>query len=136
MSLLSAAADNANRPLWTGLLPTPSSGEHDQPARLPVSKPGLATRLPADGGGAGVGVGLGGVAVGVGVGPGVGGGVAAPEVNGLNVREKSRGCWLTPLQVAEAEPPVWPPGQGWSRPADHIASSVMPFCSAQVVIVC
>src|SRR5207237_8421005 len=106
-----ARADRAKSRLGTGLLTTPCIGEHDQPVRSPVSKPGLATRLPAGGGGGvWVGVGLGGV--GVGVGPGVGGGATAPEVNALKMREKYSGCWLTPLKVGEAGTSVWSPGQG------------------------
>src|SRR5215472_10056039 len=38
-----------------------------------------------------------------------------------------------PLQVADTIP-VWPPGHGPSRPADHIDSSVTPFCCPQLRI--
>src|SRR5579859_612839 len=73
-------------PLWTGL-PTTAAvpASQDQGARLPVSKPGLLTRLPLDGGvgvggGALVGVGVGGACVGVGLGGVVGVGVGGAVV--------------------------------------------------------
>src|SRR5690348_10683759 len=95
LSELFAAADSACVPPWTGLETTVSSGEQlHEPS--PLSKPGLASRLPPVGVGVPVGVAVGvgvgvlvGVGVGVGVRVGVGVGVGAgPEpLNALKTFE-------------------------------------------------
>ena len=81
---------SASLPLWTGLETTASFGSQYQPAVVPVSKPGLLTRLPE--GGTGVGV----------------GGRLLVLLNWLKILEKSNGCWIVPLQVVEMT--LAPPG--------------------------
>src|SRR5438034_7581554 len=88
LSELLAAADSAWLPERTGLDTGVSMDEQLQPARPPVSKPALPSRLPAAGVGVGVprGVGVGvGVWLGVGVGVWLGVGVGVWLAVGVGV---------------------------------------------------